>query len=162
MKMEFYIKNGRQVPRKCILQVISIIGTIHNILVLQIILEIGKFLSQEMMMGLMLSLMVHKSKHTLRMLMVIMSIEFLHGLLQQNKMKIINCMTVYFGILRLNMNSKILDHLNIDVLKYMKYLFLFNRKCHIGMAGIESRVHSFKEFTKNVLPRVKSLGYNTI
>ena len=39
---------------------------------------------------------------------------------------------------------------------------LFYIKCHIGMAGIESRVHSFKEFTKNVLPRVKSLGYNTI
>lgn len=124
MKMGFCIKNGLLVPRKYISQVISIIGTIHNILVLQIILEIGKFLSLEMMMALMLYLMVHKLKHILRMLMVIMFIEFLHGLLQQNKMKIINCMTVYFGILKLNMNSKILDHLNIDAPKYMKYYLI--------------------------------------
>ena len=47
--------------------------------------------------------------------------EFLHGSLQQNKMKIINYMTEYFGTLKLNMNSKIHDHLNIDVLKYMRY-----------------------------------------
>jgi len=33
---------------------------------------------------------------------------------------------------------------------------------HIGMAGIEERVHTFKEFTKFVLPRVVELGYNTI
>lgn len=45
--------------------------------------------------------------------------EFLHGSLQQNKMKITNYMTEYFGTLKLNMNSKIHDHLNIDVLKYM-------------------------------------------
>ena len=30
------------------------------------------------------------------------------------------------------------------------------------MAGIEPRLHSYKEFTKNVLPRIKSLGYNCI
>ncbi len=38
----------------------------------------------------------------------------------------------------------------------------FIYECHIGMAQEEGRVGSFKEFTKNVLPRVKSLGYNTI
>ena len=64
MKMEFYIKNGLLVPRKYILQVISIIGTIHNILVRPIILEIGKFLFQETMMEQMLSPMAHKLKHT--------------------------------------------------------------------------------------------------
>jgi 1,4-alpha-glucan branching enzyme len=35
-------------------------------------------------------------------------------------------------------------------------------ECHIGMSGIEPRVHSYKEFTANVLPRVKKLGYNCI
>lgn len=35
-------------------------------------------------------------------------------------------------------------------------------ECHIGMAGIEPRVHSYKEFTQNVLPRVKDLGYNCV
>lgn len=35
-------------------------------------------------------------------------------------------------------------------------------ECHVGMAGIEPRVHTYKEFTQNVLPRVKDLGYNTI
>ena len=33
---------------------------------------------------------------------------------------------------------------------------------HIGMAGIEPRVHTFNEFTDNVLPRIHKLGYNTI
>ncbi|MEF9931067.1 MAG: alpha amylase C-terminal domain-containing protein [Bacteroidales bacterium] len=33
---------------------------------------------------------------------------------------------------------------------------------HIGMAGEELAVASFKNFTKNVLPRVVALGYNTI
>eukprot|EP01017_Pseudomicrothorax_dubius_P043586 TRINITY_DN7285_c0_g2_i2.p1 TRINITY_DN7285_c0_g2~~TRINITY_DN7285_c0_g2_i2.p1 ORF type:complete len:726 (-),score=176.72 TRINITY_DN7285_c0_g2_i2:113-2290(-) len=35
-------------------------------------------------------------------------------------------------------------------------------ECHIGMAGIEPRVHTYKEFTKIVLPRIKKLGYNAI
>ncbi len=35
-------------------------------------------------------------------------------------------------------------------------------ECHIGMAQEEGRVGTFGEFTKNVLPRIKSLGYNTI
>jgi 1,4-alpha-glucan branching enzyme len=30
------------------------------------------------------------------------------------------------------------------------------------MAGIEGRVHTFNEFTRDVLPRIKYLGYNTI
>ena len=30
------------------------------------------------------------------------------------------------------------------------------------MAGIDPRVHTFNEFTKDVLPRVKTLGYNAI
>lgn len=33
---------------------------------------------------------------------------------------------------------------------------------HIGMAGIEPRVHSFAEFTNDVLPRIHKLGYNAI
>lgn len=33
---------------------------------------------------------------------------------------------------------------------------------HIGMAGEELAVASFKNFTKNVLPRIADLGYNTI
>ena len=35
-------------------------------------------------------------------------------------------------------------------------------ECHIGMSGEEGKVSSYSEFTKNVLPRVKDLGYNTI
>ncbi len=35
-------------------------------------------------------------------------------------------------------------------------------ECHVGMAQEEGRVGTFKEFTKNILPRIKSLGYNTI
>jgi 1,4-alpha-glucan branching enzyme len=33
---------------------------------------------------------------------------------------------------------------------------------HIGMASSEEKVATFNEFTKNVLPRIKTLGYNTI
>lgn len=33
---------------------------------------------------------------------------------------------------------------------------------HIGMSGEEEKVSSFTEFRMNVLPRIKSLGYNTI
>ena len=33
---------------------------------------------------------------------------------------------------------------------------------HIGMAGEEPAVATFKDFTKNVLPRIAKLGYNTI
>lgn len=35
-------------------------------------------------------------------------------------------------------------------------------ECHIGMAQEEYGVGSFKDFTKNVLPRIKRLGYNAI
>ena len=35
-------------------------------------------------------------------------------------------------------------------------------ECHIGMATNEERVGTYKEFTKNILPRVKGDGYNTI
>lgn len=30
------------------------------------------------------------------------------------------------------------------------------------MAGIEPRIHTFTEFTRDVLLRIKDLGYNTI
>lgn len=33
---------------------------------------------------------------------------------------------------------------------------------HIGMSGIEPKVHTFTEFKNDVIPRVKDLGYNTI
>jgi 1,4-alpha-glucan branching enzyme len=35
-------------------------------------------------------------------------------------------------------------------------------ECHIGMSGIEEKVHSFTYFKDNVLPRIKNLGYNVI
>ena len=35
-------------------------------------------------------------------------------------------------------------------------------ECHIGMSSEEPKVASFSEFRKNVLPRVKMLGYDTI
>ncbi len=35
-------------------------------------------------------------------------------------------------------------------------------ECHIGMASEEYKVASYKEFTQNVLPRIRDLGYNTI
>ncbi len=35
-------------------------------------------------------------------------------------------------------------------------------ECHIGMSGEEGKVASYREFTENVLPRIKALGYNTI
>jgi len=35
-------------------------------------------------------------------------------------------------------------------------------ECHIGMSSEERKVASFSEFRKNVLPRVKKLGYNTL
>ena len=35
-------------------------------------------------------------------------------------------------------------------------------ECHIGMAQEEGKVGSYKEFTQNVLPRIKENGYNTI
>ncbi|MGN1309122.1 MAG: alpha amylase C-terminal domain-containing protein [Akkermansia sp.] len=38
----------------------------------------------------------------------------------------------------------------------------FIYECHIGMAGEEPRVHSYREFADNVLPRVARLGYNTV
>ena len=38
----------------------------------------------------------------------------------------------------------------------------FIYECHIGMAQEEGKVGSYREFTENVLPRVKELGYNTI
>lgn len=38
----------------------------------------------------------------------------------------------------------------------------FIYECHIGMAGEDGRVHSYREFTQNVLPRIKADGYNTL
>ena len=38
----------------------------------------------------------------------------------------------------------------------------FIYECHIGMSGEEGKVSTYKEFTKNILPRIKKAGYNTI
>ena len=38
----------------------------------------------------------------------------------------------------------------------------FIYECHIGMAQEDGRVGTFTEFTENILPKIKSLGYNTI
>ncbi len=41
-----------------------------------------------------------------------------------------------------------------------KKLFIY--ECHIGMAQEDGKVGTYREFTKNVLPRVKKLGYNAL
>ncbi len=38
----------------------------------------------------------------------------------------------------------------------------FIYECHVGMAQEDYEVGSFKDFTKKILPRIKSMGYNTI
>ncbi len=38
----------------------------------------------------------------------------------------------------------------------------FIYECHIGMAQEKGEVGSYRDFRKNVLPRIKKLGYNTI
>ena len=35
-------------------------------------------------------------------------------------------------------------------------------EAHVGISTTEGRVGTYKEFTQNVLPRIKNLGYNTI
>ena len=35
-------------------------------------------------------------------------------------------------------------------------------ECHVGISTSEMRVGTYKEFTHNVLSRIKKLGYNTI
>ena len=44
--------------------------------------------------------------------------------------------------------------------KPKKQLFIY--ECHIGMAQEEGKVGTYREFTENVLPRIKALGYNTL
>ena len=38
----------------------------------------------------------------------------------------------------------------------------FIYEAHVGMAGEEERIHSYREFADNVLPRVAKLGYNVV
>ncbi|MDP4721895.1 MAG: alpha-amylase family glycosyl hydrolase [Akkermansiaceae bacterium] len=38
----------------------------------------------------------------------------------------------------------------------------FIYESHTGMAGEEARVHTYREFADNILPRVKKAGYNTV
>lgn len=35
-------------------------------------------------------------------------------------------------------------------------------EAHAGMAGEEPRVHSYQDFSNNILPRIKKAGYNTV
>lgn len=35
-------------------------------------------------------------------------------------------------------------------------------EAHVGISTVEPRVGTYKEFTKNILPRIKDLGYNVI
>ncbi len=44
--------------------------------------------------------------------------------------------------------------------KPKKDLFIY--ECHIGMAQEAEKIGSYREFTQNILPRIKALGYNTI
>ena len=39
---------------------------------------------------------------------------------------------------------------------------LFIYECHIGMAQEKGAIGTYQEFTDNILPRIKELGYNTI
>ena len=38
----------------------------------------------------------------------------------------------------------------------------FIYETHVGMAGEEERIHSYREFADNVLPRIADLGYNVV
>jgi 1,4-alpha-glucan branching enzyme len=49
--------------------------------------------------------------------------------------------------------SKVLDSLKDNLLIY---------ECHVGMAQEKEGVGTYVEFTENVLPRIKALGYNAI
>lgn len=42
----------------------------------------------------------------------------------------------------------------------LKVPFIY--EAHVGMAGEEERVHTYREFADKVLPRVAKLGYNTV
>ena len=44
--------------------------------------------------------------------------------------------------------------------KPKKRLFIY--ECHIGMAQEEGKMGTYREFTENILPRIKKLGYNTL
>jgi len=35
-------------------------------------------------------------------------------------------------------------------------------ECHVGISSVEEKVNTYKDFTENVLPRIKNLGYNAI
>lgn len=35
-------------------------------------------------------------------------------------------------------------------------------EAHVGISTAEGRVGTYKEFTRDILPRIKNLGYNTI
>jgi len=49
-----------------------------------------------------------------------------------------------------------------DQFKMANNAELFIYECHVGMAQEKEGVGSYKEFTKNILPRIKDAGYNTI
>ena len=49
---------------------------------------------------------------------------------------------------------------NEKFLPKKKQLFIY--ECHIGMAQEKEGIGSYDEFTDNILPRIKALGYNTI
>ena len=49
-----------------------------------------------------------------------------------------------------------------DHIKFDKSKELFIYECHVGMAQEKEGVGTYKEFRKNVLPRVKKAGYNAI
>ncbi len=49
-----------------------------------------------------------------------------------------------------------------DQFKLKKDTDLFIYECHVGMAQEKEAVGTYKEFTKNILPRIKDAGYNAI
>ena len=47
-----------------------------------------------------------------------------------------------------------------DAFKPKKNLLIY--ECHVGMAQEGGKVGTYREFTQNILPRIRALGYNTI
>ena len=55
-----------------------------------------------------------------------------------------------------------LEEFNWSVKDFSPSKTPFIYECHIGMSSEDLKVSTYNEFRKNVLPRIKKLGYNTI
>src|SRR5947207_4233733 len=72
---------------------------------------------------------------------------------------------LFSGILQRNMSSKI-DPLVVlspyECMKHTVVLTVYPSLILVGISTTEYRVGTYPEFTANVLPRIKKLGYNVI